>query len=109
MIRNHSEGRLQEQMSMDAFERSGKYSKKTLEYFRKYQFLVGLGGLSLMVPFMLLSFIHANTGDGTLFKVLGWLIAAACCFVVYVVSRLGGLIKLTRADAKRRKAGLPVD
>lgn len=94
---------------MDAIERSGKYSKKTLEYFRKYQFLMGLGGISLMIPFMLLSFIHPNTGDGTPFKILGWLVAAACCFVVYVVSRLGGLLRLTRADAKRRKAGLPLD
>ncbi len=94
---------------MDAFERSGKYSKKTIEYFRKFQLFIGLGGISLMIPFMLLSFIHPSTGDGTPFKVLRWVIVAACCFVLYVVSRLGGLIRLTRADAKRREAGLPLD
>lgn len=58
---------------------------------------------------MLLSFIHPTTGDGTTFEILRWVIAAACCLVLYAVSRLGGLIRLTRADAKRKKAGLSFD
>lgn len=94
---------------MDAFERSGKYSKKTLQYFRNYQFLVGLAAMGLMFPFILLTFIHPDTGGGMPFKIVGWIIAAAACFVVYVLCRLVGLIRLTRADAKRRKAGLPLD